>query len=196
MDAPRLTASLARKPDTAVFRMRHSRPMFPSAPRRARTSEPPLLSAAPPLGDYGGLEARPRGRHFRAARQTNSAGTPAFRTRLKPSGSPSRSCAASLLFARPQQTGVMALHRFVALTGAVLQRFRIDDVDFPADVLDETGSLQGNRAPPPTSRPGLRLPRSSRRRPCSLTDLSRFLGGSVRELTIAFAVVLHPSAHD
>ena len=30
----------------------------------------------------------------------------------------------------------MALHRFVALTRAVLQCFRIDDLDFPAGVLD------------------------------------------------------------
>ena len=37
---------------------------------------------------------------------------------------------------RTQQPGVMALHCFVALTSAVLQCFRIDDLDFPAGVLD------------------------------------------------------------
>jgi hypothetical protein len=39
----------------------------------------------------------------------------------------------------------MALHCPVALTCAVLQRFRIEDLDFPADVLDQTGRLQGMR---------------------------------------------------
>jgi hypothetical protein len=36
----------------------------------------------------------------------------------------------------PQQLGVMAFHRLVALTRAVLQCFRIEDLDFPAGVFD------------------------------------------------------------
>ena len=47
-----------------------------------------------------------------------------------------------LLFARSQQPGVMPLDRFVALTRAVLQGFRINDLDFPAGVLDQAGRLQ------------------------------------------------------
>jgi len=50
----------------------------------SHTSEPPLLGAAPPLGAYVGWEPGHAGPHFRTARWTNSSGTPAFRSWLKP----------------------------------------------------------------------------------------------------------------
>jgi hypothetical protein len=39
----------------------------------------------------------------------------------------------------------MALHPLVALTRAVLEGFHIQDLDFPAGVLDQTGRLQSVR---------------------------------------------------